>query len=208
MSLSTSNLPSTNGLQAASPVSFNLQGTYGQQPQVSQSPPPASQSAPPGRQSTMPAVKTRADEENAKLAGLLANREEGIDTFGNFGALRSVAFRVSVLCAFIKLHAGTDSRRGTTWRRSRQATTRSRTSSNSSSRARINPSSRSRLQDTLPTASLVAPVRAPSLSFSRWFRPATSYTHSCRLVPALPPMRNDRPPRGLYPLTLFVWFCS
>ncbi|KAL1942254.1 hypothetical protein VTO73DRAFT_6318 [Trametes versicolor] len=88
MSLSTSNLPSTNGLQAASPVSFNLQGTYGQQPHVSQSPPPASQSAPPGRQNTVPAVKTRADEENAKLAGLLANREEGIDTFGNFGALR------------------------------------------------------------------------------------------------------------------------
>lgn len=102
MSLSTSNLPSTNGLQAASPVSFNLQGTYGQQPQVSQSPPPASQSAPPGRQNTMPAVKTRADEENAKLAGLLANREEGIDTFGNFGALRSAAFRFLVSCAFTK----------------------------------------------------------------------------------------------------------
>ncbi|KAI0357133.1 ENTH-domain-containing protein [Trametes cingulata] len=88
MSLSTSSLPSSTGPQTASPVSFNLQGTYGQQPQTSQSPPPPSQSAPPGRQGSMPAVKTRADEEHAKLASLFANREDGIDTFGNFGALR------------------------------------------------------------------------------------------------------------------------
>ncbi|KAI0822130.1 hypothetical protein BC628DRAFT_1459787 [Trametes gibbosa] len=88
MSLSTSSLPSSNGPMSASPVSFNLQGTYGQHPQTSQSPPPISQSAPPIRQNTMPAVKTRADDEHAKLAGLFANREDGIDTFGNFGALR------------------------------------------------------------------------------------------------------------------------
>ncbi|KAI0667463.1 hypothetical protein C8Q78DRAFT_1196450 [Trametes maxima] len=87
MSLSTSSLPS-NGPQAASPVSFNLQGTYGQQPQTTQSPPPVSHSAPPSRQATMPAVKTRADDEHAKLASLFANREDGVDTFGNFGALR------------------------------------------------------------------------------------------------------------------------
>ncbi|KAH9849173.1 hypothetical protein C2E23DRAFT_737901 [Lenzites betulinus] len=88
MSLSTSSLPSSNGPMGQSPVSFNLQGTYGQQPQTSQSPPPPSQSAPPIRQSTMPVVKTRADEEHAKLAGLFANREDGVDTFGNFGNLR------------------------------------------------------------------------------------------------------------------------
>lgn len=165
MSLSTSNLPSTNGLQAASPVSFNLQGTYGQQPQVSQSPPPASQSAPPGRQNTMPAVKTRADEENAKLAGLLANREEGIDTFGNFGALRLAMFCILDSRLFTKLHAGTDSRRGNTWRRNRPAIIRSRTS-NSSSRARISPSSRSRLRRThyLQRPSLLPSARPRSLS--------------------------------------------
>ncbi|OSC97001.1 ENTH-domain-containing protein [Trametes coccinea BRFM310] len=88
MSLSTSSLPSQTGPQTASPVSFNLQGTYSQQPQSSQSPPPMSQSAPPGRQNTVPAVKTRADDEHAKLASLFANREDGVDTFGNFGALR------------------------------------------------------------------------------------------------------------------------
>ncbi|KAI0660166.1 hypothetical protein C8Q70DRAFT_1053387 [Cubamyces menziesii] len=88
MSLSTSSLPSSTGPQTASPVSFNLQGTYSQQqPQSSQSPPPMSHSAPP-RQNTMPNVKTRADEEHSKLASLFANREDGIDTFGNFGALR------------------------------------------------------------------------------------------------------------------------
>ncbi|KAI0776962.1 hypothetical protein BD413DRAFT_602380 [Trametes elegans] len=90
LSMSTSSLPSTNGPQTASPVSFNLQGTYGQpqQQQTSQSPPPMSHSAPPGRQGTVPNVKTRADDEHSKLASLFANREDGIDTFGNYGALR------------------------------------------------------------------------------------------------------------------------
>ncbi|CDO68512.1 hypothetical protein BN946_scf184998.g9 [Trametes cinnabarina] len=88
MSLSTSSLPSQTGPQTAGPVSFNLQGTYSQQPQSSQSPPPASHSAPPGRQNTIPAVKTRADDEHSKLASLFANREDGVDTFGNYGALR------------------------------------------------------------------------------------------------------------------------
>lgn len=36
----------------------------------------------------MPAVKTRADDEHSRLANLLANREDGIDTFGNWGNLR------------------------------------------------------------------------------------------------------------------------
>ena len=39
----------------------------------------------------MPAVKTRADDEHSKLASLLANREDGIDTFGNWGNLRYVS---------------------------------------------------------------------------------------------------------------------
>ncbi|KAH9946378.1 ENTH-domain-containing protein [Epithele typhae] len=76
MSLSTSSLP-TGPQQTASPVS-------------STSPPPPSQSAPPAaRQNTMPAVRARTDDgEHAKLAGLLANREDGVDTFGNWGNLR------------------------------------------------------------------------------------------------------------------------
>ncbi|KAM5541613.1 hypothetical protein V8D89_004803 [Ganoderma adspersum] len=80
---------SSPGPQTASPVSFNLQGTYGNGPS-SVSPPPMSQSAPPSaqRQNTMPAVKTRADDEHSKLANLLAAREDGIDTFGNWGNLR------------------------------------------------------------------------------------------------------------------------
>ncbi|KAI8976387.1 hypothetical protein BD414DRAFT_496759 [Trametes punicea] len=84
----SSSLSSSPGPQTANPVSFNLQGTYAQQPQVSQSPPPTSQSAPPGRQNATPNVKTRADDEHARLASLFANREDGVDTFGNFGPLR------------------------------------------------------------------------------------------------------------------------
>ena len=82
---------SSPGPQTASPVSFNLQGTYGNSPS-SVSPPPMSHSAPPSahRQNTMPAVKTRADDEHSKLASLLAGREDGIDTFGNWGNLRCV----------------------------------------------------------------------------------------------------------------------
>lgn len=82
---------SSPGPQTASPVSFNLQGTYSNGP-TSISPPPLSQSAPPSaqRQNTMPAVKTRADDEHSRLANLLANREDGIDTFGNWGNLRCV----------------------------------------------------------------------------------------------------------------------
>ena len=40
--------------------------------------------------SEYPAVKTRSDDEHSKLANLLANREDGIDTFGNWGNLRCV----------------------------------------------------------------------------------------------------------------------
>ncbi|TFK83247.1 ENTH-domain-containing protein [Polyporus arcularius HHB13444] len=92
LAMSTPSLPtqlSSPGPQTTSPVSFNLQGTYGQGP-TSTAPPPVSQSAPPEapRANSVPAVKTRADDEHAHLANLLANREDGIDTFGNWGNLR------------------------------------------------------------------------------------------------------------------------
>ncbi|PCH34631.1 ENTH-domain-containing protein [Wolfiporia cocos MD-104 SS10] len=74
--------------QSTAPV-FNLQGTYANGGPAS-SPPPQppqpSRSAPP-QQSPVQA-KTRADDQHAHLANLLANRDEGIDTFGNFGQLR------------------------------------------------------------------------------------------------------------------------
>ncbi|KZT03033.1 ENTH-domain-containing protein [Laetiporus sulphureus 93-53] len=70
--------------QSSSPV-FNLQGTYANTPS-SASPPPPSHSAPPRSQTAQ--GKTRADEQHAHLADLFANREDGIDTFGNFGQLR------------------------------------------------------------------------------------------------------------------------
>ena len=88
LAVSTSSLPPA--AQTASPISFNLQGTYGPT-SASTSPPPQSLSAPPGgRTNTMPSVKTRTDDEHSKLANLLANREDGIDTFGNWGNLRCV----------------------------------------------------------------------------------------------------------------------
>lgn len=77
--------------QSQSPVSFNLGGTYanGNAPNLSapsMSPPPQSASAPP-----MQRGPTRADQDHAQLANLLANRDDGQDTFGNFGQLRYVA---------------------------------------------------------------------------------------------------------------------
>ncbi|KAI0076686.1 ENTH-domain-containing protein, partial [Panus rudis PR-1116 ss-1] len=106
LSLSTSNLSSFSqssspGPQATGPVNFNLQGTYanGNTPQLSVSPPPASHSAPPQTNNansnpsptgTRGRGPTRADQEHAHLASLFANRDDGIDTFGNFGPLRYV----------------------------------------------------------------------------------------------------------------------
>ncbi|KAI0338127.1 ENTH-domain-containing protein [Trametopsis cervina] len=79
---------------STSPVSFNLQGTYGSSngpshsssnlpTQSSFSPPPQPQSAPPAQRGP-----TRADQEHAHLASLFANRDDGVDTFGNYGQLR------------------------------------------------------------------------------------------------------------------------
>ncbi|KAH8105403.1 hypothetical protein BXZ70DRAFT_1043676 [Cristinia sonorae] len=80
------------GPQASAPVSFNLQGTFanGNSP-PSFSPPPAPKSAPPSSSSQSQSSQrqpTKADQEHAHLAGLFANRDDGIDSFGNFGQLR------------------------------------------------------------------------------------------------------------------------
>ena len=53
----------------------------------------------------MPSIKTRPDDEHSKLANLLANREDGIDTFGNWGNLRCVS-----VCIFTLLRAVADPR--------------------------------------------------------------------------------------------------
>ncbi|KAI0781578.1 hypothetical protein BC629DRAFT_1630200 [Irpex lacteus] len=92
--LSPSPQPPLPPPQSTSPVSFNLQGTYSnstanlpsQQQQQSFSPPPQAQSAPPTQQGGK--GPTRADQEHAHLANLFANRDDGIDSFGNFGQLR------------------------------------------------------------------------------------------------------------------------
>lgn len=102
-SLSTTSLPSFSQHLSASPGPqtapvFNLQGTYASansspspyanannaSPAPSSSPPAQ---ASPSRQGTLQ-VKTRADEQHAHLANLFANRDDGVDTFGNFGQLR------------------------------------------------------------------------------------------------------------------------
>ncbi|KAI0686874.1 hypothetical protein BC835DRAFT_1378024 [Cytidiella melzeri] len=80
--------------QSHSPVSFNLQGTYNNSngPSLSTSnlpstssfsPPPQPQSAPPTQR-----APTKADQEHANLANLFANRDDGVDSFGNYGQLR------------------------------------------------------------------------------------------------------------------------
>ncbi|KAF5352903.1 hypothetical protein D9758_007886 [Tetrapyrgos nigripes] len=90
---SPSSPPPSNSLQ---PPSFNLQGTYANNPtdnlsnlsnnsSFSQSPSPGpSQGQQPGR---LVQVRTR-DNENKELANLFADREGGQDTFGNVGMLR------------------------------------------------------------------------------------------------------------------------
>ncbi|KAG6861344.1 hypothetical protein C0995_001323 [Termitomyces sp. Mi166 len=92
----SSSTPSFSPIQPQ-PPSFNLGGTYdnhsnGHLSALSASTPvhPASSPSPP---STNPyqqkpfQVKTRTDE-NEHLANLFANRDDGTDTFGNFGTLR------------------------------------------------------------------------------------------------------------------------
>ncbi|KAF4565697.1 hypothetical protein EYR40_002232 [Pleurotus pulmonarius] len=76
--------------------SFNLQGTYANSsaPSFTSSPsitPSISHSSSPVSgpgQSRLPAVKTKNDEQHAQLASLFANKDDGMDTFGNTGILR------------------------------------------------------------------------------------------------------------------------
>lgn len=79
-------LPQNNSFQN----NFNLPGTFANQ--GNQNPTPqltiSSPSVPTPGPSSAPARQTRADQENAHLANLLANRDDGMDTFGNTGALR------------------------------------------------------------------------------------------------------------------------
>ena len=184
-SLSTGALPSTMGPQTASPVSFNLQGTYGGP--SSTSPPPPSHSAPPvAKANTMPAVKTRADDQHSQLANLLANREDGIDTFGNWGNLRCVHLRSERLC-YLRIHlpawwpVGTASRRQG-WGRSRRASTApstpSRISNSSRSRTTTSRSSLSSLRSLFPSS---FPSVFPPLSLLPYF--------SCPQKPTRAPVR-------------------
>lgn len=77
------------GPQTAPVPSFNLQGTYANSsaPSLgSVSPPPAPASAPPlGASNRQP---NRTDQEHSHLSQILANRDDGMDTFGNVGQLR------------------------------------------------------------------------------------------------------------------------
>ena len=68
--------------------SFNLPSTFAQH-----TPSPATSALQsPNSVSPAPAMQrpTRSDGEHAHLANLLANREDGLDTFGNIGQLRYV----------------------------------------------------------------------------------------------------------------------
>lgn len=88
--------PAPSGANGTSngPV-FNLQGTFASSnaPSYTSTPPPASTSSTPSRADTastgIPSKgPTRTDQEHSHLATLLANRDDGQDTFGNVGMLR------------------------------------------------------------------------------------------------------------------------
>lgn len=72
-------MPTLPSISSPAPSANNQQ----QYQQPSPSPTPSS--------SQVPQVKARQDE-NSALAALFANRDGGVDTFGNFGNLRSVLF--------------------------------------------------------------------------------------------------------------------
>lgn len=88
---------SSPALQSSAPISFNLQGTYsnGNAPSTTSFTPPPQppKSAPPGSGSMR--NPTKADQDHAHLADLFANRDDGIDSFGNYGQLRCVLVRTA-----------------------------------------------------------------------------------------------------------------
>lgn len=79
--------PMPSAPSSSSGVDFSLPSTYANSPAPSSSrmQSPSSVSPAPSPASARPA---RDDGEHAHLANLLANREDGQDTFGNIGALR------------------------------------------------------------------------------------------------------------------------
>lgn len=84
---------STASPALSSAPSFNLQGTYANSSAPSFTSPSSSAPSPrpPSGASHAPSTgrqPTKVDQEHAKLAGLLENREGGQDTFGNIGQLR------------------------------------------------------------------------------------------------------------------------
>ena len=86
--------PTPSNNNSLNPPSFNLQGTYqnhnsdnlGHLAQSTPSPQPLSSSPQPGQ--NRPITVKKKDNENQELANLFANRDDGMDTFGNTGALR------------------------------------------------------------------------------------------------------------------------
>lgn len=136
-------LPSTSGSSGLD--SFSLPSTFASSPALRPTSTPASSVSPAPSAPSPAAVPQRSDGEHAHLANLLANREDGLDTFGNIGQLR-YGFRVTrkeARCAdyicTCPLDMATPRLAG--WLHRRRGTTRSRCSSHSS-RAR-RPSSRS-----------------------------------------------------------------
>ena len=71
---------------------FSLPSTYAHSPAPQTSSTSASSVSPAPPSAPSPASRpTRSDGEHAHLANLLANREDGLDTFGNIGNLRCVS---------------------------------------------------------------------------------------------------------------------
>ncbi|KAJ7749265.1 epsin domain-containing protein [Mycena maculata] len=84
-------LPSFSSPTQQHPPAFNLPGTYdnGSSPQPSFQPNPSPSPAQDQNPNGGPRFKVKVnDGENQRLASLLANRDDGQDTFGNVGALR------------------------------------------------------------------------------------------------------------------------
>lgn len=79
--------------EESNPINFNLNSTYENHSpgnnlsnnELRPSPPQPSTSAPPMGSQRGP---SKADQEHAHLANLFAAREDGVDTFGNYGQLR------------------------------------------------------------------------------------------------------------------------
>jgi epsin len=96
--------PQNNNL---GPPSFNLQGTYQNhddryvndlsKSSLSPSPQPVPQQQP-SPQGNRPVQVRPKKDENEQLANLFANRDDGMDTFGNTGNLRYVIFACLVWC--------------------------------------------------------------------------------------------------------------